>query len=444
MIIEQLKEYKGEAIIDLKGTYSFNDLTDQIEKYDQSLNLHIEKGDVIVIDSDYSFNSIALLLSLSKLPVIIIPIVRTTEQEFNDKITASEPNIILTINSDNSLNIKELKSTKSQYDKYTEIINANNCGIVLFSSGTTGIPKVMVHNFDTLISSFKKPRRQRSLKFLLFLLFDHIGGLNTLLSCLNNGSPVVLPENRSPGDILNLIEKHKIQLLPTSPTFLNLILMDPSFGERDLSSLKMITYGTEKMPSELLKKLNKAIPTVKFLQTFGTSETGILKTQSKSSSSLYFKIIDDEVEHKIENNQLYIKSKTSVKEYKGVQSDQFQDDGWFATGDLVDQDDEGYIRVVGRIKEVINVGGLKVLPVEVEDVINTIEGIVDCTVFSKENAITGQMVCVNIVLEGGIDPKSIKSTIKTICKEKLDKYKRPAKITIQDKLGHTSRFKKKI
>ena len=222
------------------------------------------------------------------------------------------------------------------------------------------------------------------------------------------------------------------------------MLQVEGFENRDLSSLKLITYGTEKMPQTLLDKLNVLVPNVKYLQTFGTSETGILKTQSKNSNSLYFKIVDDNIEYKIENNQLLIKSKTSVAGYKGLKSNKFTDDGWFITGDLIELDDDGYMRIVGRINDVINVGGLKVLPTEVEEVINAIDGVFDSTVFARENAITGQVVCAKIVMNKGADKAELKKLIKKSCRQRLDRYKNPVKIILTDTIEFTTRFKKKI
>ena len=82
------------------------------------------------------------------------------------------------------------------------------------------------------------------------------------------------------------------------------------------------------------------------MQTFGTSETGIVKTKSKSSNSLYFKIIDSEF--KVVENELFLKTKTQINKYEGLQSDSFTDDGWFKTGDIVDVDSEGYIKIISR------------------------------------------------------------------------------------------------
>jgi acyl-coenzyme A synthetase/AMP-(fatty) acid ligase len=443
MKLSQLNEYIGDAIIFNDITYDFETLVNQIDSYKVLLSSWVKDDDIIIIDSDYSFHCIALLLSLSTFSCIIVPIVRTTDNELSEKMKASGANKIISFEINGDLCFKTIKNLNSTYEGYKEITLKNRSGIVLFSSGTTGTPKVMVHDFSGLLDSFKPPKRQKNLCFLLFLMFDHIGGLNTLLNCLNNGSTIVVPTKRSPSDILYLIEKHKIQILPTSPTFLNLMLLVDDFEVRDLSSLKMITYGTERMPIELLKKLNKLIPHVKFLQTFGTSETGILKIQSKSSSSLYFKIIDDDVDYKIEYNQLFIKSKTSVKGYKELKSTQFTEDGWFATGDLVDVDNDGYIKIVGRINKIINVGGLKVLPAEVEDIINSVDGVIDSTVFAKVNAITGHMVFARVVINEKMDEIEIKKQIKLICKHSLDKYKRPVKIEICKELNATPRFKKR-
>ena len=92
----------------------------------------------------------------------------------------------------------------------------------------------------------------------------------------------------------------------------------------------------------------------------------------------------------------------------------------------------------------INVGGLKVLPVEVENVINTLEGVLDSSVYGKSNAITGQMVCAKVIVDPKTDQKEMKQVIKKACQAKLDKYKRPVKITFDTEIKATSRFKKSM
>ena len=89
-----------------------------------------------------------------------------------------------------------------------------------------------------------------------------------------------------------MIERYKVELLPTSPTFLNLILISEEYKNYDLSSLKIITYGTEPMPETTLGRLNKIFPKIKFTQTYGLSEVGILRSKSKVQF-LWVKIGED-------------------------------------------------------------------------------------------------------------------------------------------------------
>ena len=231
-------------------------------------------------------------------------------------------------------------------------------------------------------------------------------------------------------------------VLPSSPTFLNLILMSKANKKYDLSSLRMITYGTETMPESLLNRLKVAFPRVKFLQTFGTSETGIANTSSKSSNSTFMKIDDPELEYKIVDNELWLKSKTQVMGYLNSSMDSFTEDGWFKTGDLVEATEDGYIKIIGRNKEVINVGGEKVLPNEVESIVLEIPEIEDVMVYGEANIITGQTVVCDVVLKDELTQNEIKKIVRKFCKDKLDSYKIPTKVNIVDKTNFGDRFKK--
>ena len=438
-MIELIKKFEGECLIDLNGIYTFSDLVSQTNKFKNQLSNKIRNHDRVLIYSDYTFHSISLLLSLSDLNINIIPLVKTTESEYQEKVESVNPHLILSFNDDNKLIIKNYKLTPKKENVFNDVTNKGDTGIVLFSSGTTGRPKVMIQNLTKIISYIKVPRRQKTLRFIILLMFDHIGGLNTLFNCLINGSPFVIPQDRSPSLVISLINKYQVNILPTTPTFLNLLMIDESFDSSKLKSLKLITYGTERMSEIILNKLNSSLPKVKLLQTFGTSETGILKTQSKSSNSLFFKIVDDKKEYKIVGGELYLRSKTQVNGYVNHNNDSFLNDGWYATGDLVETDDD-YIKIIGRKNKLINVGGLKVLPKEIEDVINSVNGVDDSTVFSEQNNIVGNIVCAKIFTQLE-NTKGLKSEIKSVCRKNLDKYKIPVKLFFE-KLEMTNRGKK--
>jgi acyl-coenzyme A synthetase/AMP-(fatty) acid ligase len=440
MMVELIKNYTGECIVDQNGSYTFSDLKTQINDFKTLVAGKFEKHDRVLIYSDYTFHSISLLISLSDSKINIIPLVKTTESEYQEKVRSVSPHFILTFDNNNKLIIENSTLTSNREEVFNEVTNKENTGIILFSSGTTGKPKIMIQNLTKIISSIKPPQRQKSLRFIILLMFDHIGGLNTLFNCLINGSPFIIPKDRSSSLVISLINDHQVNILPTTPTFLNLLMMDENFNSDKLKSLKLITYGTERMSEVILNKLNLHLPKVRLLQTFGTSETGILKTQSKSSNSLFFKIVDEEKEFKIVGNELYLKSKTQVNGYVNHNNDSFLKNGWYATGDLVETDDEGYIKIIGRKNKIINVGGLKVLPKEIEDVINLVDGVDDSTVFSERNNLVGNIVCAKIYtrLE---NIKELKSEIKSICRKNLDKYKIPIKLYFE-KLDMTNRGKK--
>ena len=86
------------------------------------------------------------------------------------------------------------------------------------------------------------------MRSLTFLLFDHIGGFNTLMYNLSNAGCSIMTDKRDPESICEIIEKYHVETLPTSPTFINLLLLSEAYLKHDLSSLKLVTYGTEAMP----------------------------------------------------------------------------------------------------------------------------------------------------------------------------------------------------
>ena len=429
------------AIIHNDKTYTYNDLVSKINYYKNIISeSNITQGQIVFILSDYSFESIALFFSLSLNYNIVVPVTTENIAEIEERLIEAKPDWIFNLRIGTIINNVENLNI-DRHDLVNKIQKQKSSGLILFSSGSTGRPKAMIHNLDSLLSTFLQ-KKARTLNFLVFLMFDHIGGLNTLFNCLSIGSIITIPENRRPDHICFLIEKFKINILPSSPTFLNLMLIGKSFEKYDLSSLKMITYGTETMPESLLIKLKNELPSIKFIQTFGTSETGIAKTTSKSSESTLMKIEDPDQEYQIVDGELWLRSKTQILGYINHNNDSFTNDGWFKTGDLVEEFDGGYLKIVGRSKEVINVGGEKVLPTEIESVILELPEILDCKAKGVNNSITGQMVVVDVVAKKEYNTQEIKLLVRNHCRLKLDAYKVPAKINIVDALEFSDRFKK--
>ncbi len=440
--IRKIAGYNDKTAIIHEGKLiSYHDLTECINNQTRLIN---EKGvrsnQLVFIIGDYSIEAIALFFALALNKNIIIPVTTELDAEINERLQESKPDWIFNLRSGVVENLSE-NEEKDRHVLIQGIKTQSASGLLLFSSGSTGKPKAMVHNLDSLLESYLE-KKTKMINFLVFLMFDHIGGLNTLLNCLSMGATITIPENRRPDHVCELIEKYKVNVLPASPTFLNLTLISKAFEKYDVSSLLMVTYGTEPMPEALLMRLKDMLPRVKFMQTFGTSETGIAKTVSKSSTSTFLKIEDPDQEFKIVNGELWLRSKTQILGYINHSNDCFTDDGWFKTGDLVEETSDGFLKIIGRSKEVINVGGEKVLPTEIETVVIELPQVVDCKAKGVANAITGQMVVIDVILADGYDPKVEKNVIRSHCRERLDAYKVPAKINFVSELAFSDRFKK--
>lgn len=440
-LIERIKEGGDKTAVVFKGReYSYFSLYECICSNYVLVSDQFKPGDVIAIVADYSFESIALFFALEENRNIIVPITTQIQSEIADRISTAGVNFSVTIENGQWISKKEPVSGGTHH-LVRQLQDDGHAGLVLFSSGSTGKPKAMIHNLDNLIDTYKG-KRKKNLVFLIFLMFDHIGGLNTLLSCLSMNVKMVFPDSRDPDHVANLIQTYKVVVLPASPTFLNLMLIAECNKRYDLSSIHMITYGTEPMPESLLIKLKDAFPNVRFLQTFGTSETGITATTSYSSASTFLKIDDPNTEYRIVEGELWLRSKTQIMGYLNADMSRFTDDGWFRTGDMVEEKD-GYIRIIGRNTDIINVGGEKVLPSEVESVIFSMPHVNDCIVYGEKNPITGQMVVAKIMYDTDVKLTDLKKKVVNFCSDKLARYKIPAKVVLMTESEYSERFKKK-
>jgi acyl-CoA synthetase (AMP-forming)/AMP-acid ligase II len=202
----------------------------------------------------------------------------------------------------------------------------------------------------------------------------------------------------------------------------------------------MVTYGTEVMPESTLRRFNTLFPHINLLQTYGLSEVGILRSKSKSSDSLWVKVGGEGFATRVVDGMLEIQAQSAMLGYLNASSP-FTADGWFQTGDAVEVDGE-YIRILGRQSELINVGGEKVYPAEVESVLQLMEGVTDVMVSAEPSPITGHLVKAKVQLQTGETVGEFRKRMWTFCRDKLPKYKIPQKVVLVTQEIHGERFKK--
>ncbi len=295
----------------------------------------------------------------------------------------------------------------------------------MLSSGSTGAVKASLHSFTRLLANYRG-RRTSPYRSLAFLMLDHVGGINTLFHILTSGGTVVTLPERTPEAICGGIQRHRVQLLPTTPTFLRMLLISEAYKKYDLSSLELITYGTEPMPTATLESLHAALPGVRLKQTYGLTEVGILPTKSEGDDSLWLAVGGKGFETKIVDGVLWIRSPSPMIGYLNAPSP-FDADGWMNTGDLVEQKGE-YIRFLGRKSEIINVGGEKVFPAEVENLIQQLENIKEVTVRGRPSPITGNIIVATVELREPEDPDAVEERVRAACRQRLAPFKVPAMV----------------
>lgn len=438
-ITDKITSYGNKIAVVTEGKeYSFNDILNEYRKAKQILkDNNVKSNSVISLLADFTPQSIAMFLALIELDTIIVPISKTIKN-IESYIKVSESEYFIDEQSED-IQIKNL-NRKVTHEMLLNLKEKKAPGLILFSSGTTGEPKAALHNLTFLLDKFRKDGKR--LSTVTFLLFDHIGGFNTMMHTLVNGGLIVTLKTRTADEVCSLIEKYKLQLLPTSPTFINLIVLNKTYEKYDLSSLELITYGTEPMPESTLKALHKILPNAKLKQTYGLSEVGIMPTKSENSESLWLKLRNDETfQTKIVDDILYIKSKSAMIGYLNAPSP-FDEEGWFNTKDkvLVKGD---YVKILGRTTDLINVGGQKVYPIEVESVFLEYPGILDIRVYGADNPIMGKVVEAEVKVTDENNNRDFVKQLRKFAKEKLESFKIPTKFNLTTKDLYGERFKKK-
>lgn len=430
---------KKDAIIWQNKIYNYQWLLDRIRHWQDVINSeNINQGKITVLEADFSPNSIALFLALIEQGCIIVPLASSIEANKSAFIKIAQGEVSFIVKKNETVKMVELPNT-ANHKLYKKLKQSKHPGLVLFTSGSAGKPKAVVHDFVGLLKKFRL--RKSPARILNFLLFDHWGGLNTMFHTLSNGGTIITVRGRNPDEICETIEKHQVEILPTSPTFLNLLLLSESYKKFNFSSLKVISYGTEPMPPSTLKRLKEVFPGTKLLQTYGLIEVGVLRTMSKSDDSLWLKFGGEGFQTRVVDGILQIRAPSAMLGYLNAPSP-FTEDGWFITDDSVEVDDE-YIKILGRKSEIINVGGEKVYPTEVENVIQEMENVAEVSVYGEKNPITGNIVCAKVRLLNDEEQNTFALRLKKHCRKKLANYKVPVKVFITHDPHYSKRYKKK-
>jgi len=295
--------------------------------------------------------------------------------------------------------------------------------ITLLTSGTTGIPKKITHSFASITKSVKISPEHESDVWGFAYNPTHMAGTQVFFQAFLNRNPMIYIFNKSQDEIYMAIINHQITHLSATPTFYRLMLKKGL----QFDSIKHISSGGEKLDENLKQKLSDFFPKAKIKNIYASTEAGSLFA---SDGDLF--IIPKKLKKsiKIEDNEILIHERLLGK------SDAFAlADGWYYSGDIVEVVEKTpkiKFRLIHRKNEMINVGGYKVNPQEVEAEILKISGVSEVRVYGKKNSLLGNILCAQVVAEN-VSEKEIKIHLSSL----LQPYKIPRIIDFVQELERT-------
>jgi acyl-coenzyme A synthetase/AMP-(fatty) acid ligase len=311
-------------------------------------------------------------------------------------------------------------------------LNRSVSEITLFTSGTTGQPKKVTHTVSSLIRSIKVSEQYKNQVWAFAYNPAHMAGLQVFFQAFENKNTLVNLFNASRVEIYGAIEKYRITHISATPTFYRLL----SPVERKYEHVQRVTLGGEKSDQKLHNVIMQIFPNAKINNIYASTEAGSLFV----AKGEYFQIPESLINKiKIEEDELLL-HKSLLGE-----SDSFDfSEDYYKTGDLIEWIDKntGLFRFKSRKNELINVGGYKVNPEEIENIITQIGGVEQAIVYGKPNSVLGNILCADVKLEKNISLSEL--YIRQYLIGKLQDYKIPRKIQFVEsfKITRTGKIKR--
>lgn len=262
-----------------------------------------------------------------------------------------------------------------------------NWNVQLFTSGTTGLPKRVRHNMLTLSRNVKTGAKYQNNIWGFAFNPTHIAGLQVFFQALYNTNTLVNLFRKDSNEIVQLVREYNISNISATPTFYRQFGLSAAI----MPSVHTITSGGEQFSTALTERLKGIFPKADFKNIYASTEAGTVLTAVGEFFEVPPRLLG---KIKIEDGFLFLHRSLLA------QLDNMPLDGeWYNTRDRVQINSENPLsmKILGRQNELINVGGYKVNPHEVEDTINQIDQVVFCKVYGKPNSVVGNIVCADII-----------------------------------------------
>lgn len=480
------RSYPGLPCVTTEGvTLSYADVDLSSNQLAHSLQrLGLAKGDRIALIGENSLNHLVALIAASKIGVVVVSLnYRLAPPELDFIIRDSDAKVLIAIGDMQPL-YSDLRSiipesihvistqhagelgwenmlAKGESTKVIAELDQHDPYLQLYTSGTTGNPKGVVLSHANLLAeqriseaSMADRSSPGSVSILCAPLF-HIAGAASMILNVIAGVHSVLHTTFDPQKIVDDIEEYPDIKIFMVPAMIMAVLQIPGIEKRDFSKLNMIAYGAAPITETLLQRAIEVFQ-CKFIQTYGMTETTgtvvsllhvdhqkalqgkpeILRACGRAAVGVQLRIMDTKGNEVPvgEVGEIWVKSDTNMLAYYNLpeQTAATVTDGWVHTGDAAYLDEEGYVYLKDRIKDMVVSGGENIYPVEVENALSKHDAIVDVAVIGVPNEQFGEALLAIAVLKPGAS-LSVEEMIE-YCRDQIAGYKIPRQLKLIDEL----------
>ncbi|MBA5871416.1 MAG: AMP-binding protein [Nitrospira sp. CR2.1] len=317
-------------------------------------------------------------------------------------------------------------------------------GVTILTSGTTGLPKAARHTWANLCKPVRTTPLYRHTRWLCLFPLHLYAGLQVFLQAFLNWATLVIPSCMTPHEIASTISHQGIQYASGTPSLWRQILYFSGSQGLEPTSLLQITLGGEVASQVLLDQLRRVFPHTRIVHIYACTEMGRLFAVTDGEEGFPLRYLDDPpeagVQLKIVDDQLLVTSRTPMTTYIQQEEDQPSTPAYFHTGDLV-KVAGNRVLFRGRINEIVNVGGSKVSPLEVESVIRNVPGVAEVRVYPKPSSLTGHILAADIIPSPQYSREQIRLAIQQMSQIHLQPFQVPRVINFVDQIRMSSAFK---
>jgi acyl-CoA synthetase (AMP-forming)/AMP-acid ligase II len=278
--------------------------------------------------------------------------------------------------------------------------------VLIRTTGTTGLPKAARHDWTVLGRPVERLSPRPWQRWLLAYGPHQFAGIQVLLHVLASHATLVAPFPRQPRDGLEAMLSSAVTCVSATPTYWRFLLAEARARGAELPTLEQITLGGEASPGDLLEDLRTTFPEARISQVYASTEFGSITSVRDGLPGLSVDALHGEANPtsnvRVVDDELWVRAGAGMLGYADGSPVAAGDDEWRPTGDLVEVVD-GRVHFRGRTSEVINVGGVKVAPLPVEERIAALESVALARVFGRPNRLTGAIVAVEVVPAGGVE-----------------------------------------